>query len=190
MIRPFPLLLAVALLGAAWGPVLDTRLEPFTAHMTRHILLVALAAPALVLAFPRISQAIAPPVLVGAAFEAVVVWGWHAPHLHAMSQNAVLPFVLEQALFLFAGLAVWSGALRARVPLAGAGSLLFTSMHMTLLGALLVLAPRDLYADISGRASDLTGQQLGGILMLAIGTPAYLVGGLILSASSLREQRS
>ena len=51
-------------------------------------------------------------------------------------------------------------------------------MHMTLLGAMLVLAPRDLYAELCGTAPDLSGQQIGGLLMLGIGTPVYLAGGL------------
>jgi putative membrane protein len=61
-------------------------------------------------------------------------------------------------------------------------------MHMTLLGALLILAPRDLYAAICGTAPDLTGQQAGGMLMLAIGTPVYLLGGLLLTGRALAEE--
>ena len=75
------------------------------------------------------------------------------------------------------------------LPLAGAGGLLLTSMHMTLLGALLVLAPRDIYADICGTAPDLSGQQIGGMLMLAIGTPVYLIAGLWLTGQALQERR-
>lgn len=63
-----------------------------------------------------------------------------------------------------------------------------TSMHMTLLGALLVLAPRDIYAAICGTPPDLSGQQIGGMLMLAIGTPVYLIAGLWLTGQALREK--
>ena len=49
---------------------------------------------------------------------------------------------------------------------------------MTLLGALLILAPRDLYSAWCGLLPNLSGQQLGGMLMLGIGTPVYLVAGL------------
>ena len=95
-------------------------------------------------------------------------------------------FALEQGSFLIVGLLVWVSALRARNGLAGAGSLLLTSMHMTLLGALLILAPRDVFAEICGRAADLGGQQLGGLLMLGIGTPVYLIAGLWLVGRDLR----
>ncbi|MEQ8700099.1 MAG: cytochrome c oxidase assembly protein, partial [Bauldia litoralis] len=87
-----------------------------------------------------------------------------------------------------AGLAIWASALSPNPPLAGAGGMLLTSMHMTLLGALLVLAGGDLYAEACGRVPDLEGQQLGGLLMLAIGTPIYLLAGLALIGSVLRER--
>jgi putative membrane protein len=58
-------------------------------------------------------------------------------------------------------------------------------MHMTLLGALLILAPRDLYAEVCGLPPSLSGQQLGGMVMLAVGTPVYLLAGLALVARAL-----
>jgi putative membrane protein len=47
-------------------------------------------------------------------------------------------------------------------------------------------APADLYAAFCGTPPDLFGQQLGGLLMLGIGTPIYLGGGLWLTALALR----
>jgi len=58
-------------------------------------------------------------------------------------------------------------------------------MHMTLLGALLTLAPRVLY--VPGCVGSLGEQQLGGMMMLAIGTPIYLIAGLWLTGGALRE---
>ena len=165
-----------AILGAA-----------FPAHMIRHMGLVAVAAPLLVIGLPRLAAFAALSPLIGVVVEFAVVWGWHLPALHGLAYRAPAGFVVEQAMFLGAGLLVWAGALRAAQPLAGAGALLLTSMHMTLLGALLVLAPRDLYAEVCGIAPDLGAQQLGGIAMLAIGTPAYLAGGLWLTARALRQ---
>jgi putative membrane protein len=61
--------------------------------------------------------------------------------------------------------------------------MLLTSMHMTLLGALLILAARPLYPSaICGGPAD---QQLGGMIMLGLGTPIYLLAGLILTARAL-----
>ena len=65
----------------------------------------------------------------------------------------------------------------------GVAALLLTSMHMTLLGALLALAPRPLYHT---HAAALADQQLGGALMLAVGGAVYLGGGLLLAATLVR----
>lgn len=70
--------------------------------------------------------------------------------------------------------------------LAAAGGLLPTSMHMTLLGALLTLAPAPIHAGTCAGCGSLAGQQTGGMLMLAIGTPVYLLGGLWLVSRALR----
>lgn len=185
--RPFLAIAAVIALATAWVPDWAALAGEFPAHMLRHMTLVAIAAPLVVLALPRM-MVWAPPVIAAAAFEFIVVWAFHLPAFHASAQAGGMLFVLEQMLFLAAGLAVWASALPPAPPLAGAGGLLLTSMHMTLLGALLVLAPADLYAGMGGRAPDLGGQQLGGILMLAIGTPVYLVAGLALTAVVLKER--
>lgn len=184
-VRILPGLAAGLLLAAIWGLPLGRWMADFPAHMVRHMVLVAVAAPLLVAAFPGLAARAAVPVMAGVVLEFALVWGWHLPALHALADGFRAWFVVEQAAFLLAGLAVWAGALRARTPLAGAGGLLLTSMHMTLLGALLVLAGGDLYAEICGRPSDLGAQQWGGVLMLAIGTPAYLAGGLWLTGRAL-----
>lgn len=159
----------------------------FPAHMLRHMGLVALVAPLLVLGLPRLAARVPVSPLAGAVVEFAIVWAWHLPALHGLAWRSGPGFALEQAMFLGAGLAVWASALAGPQPMAGAGGLLVTSMHMTLLGALLILAPRDLYAAFCGYAPDLTGQQLGGMIMLAIGTPAYLAGGLWLMGQTLRN---
>lgn len=185
-VKPLPALAALVVLAFVWSPALGLLAgRDFPAHMIRHMVLVAIAPPLIVAAIPAWPAALLPAVLVGAVVEFVVVWGWHLPGLHAFARLSTAGFLAEQASFLAAGLLVWSGALAARQPLAGAGGLLLTSMHMTLLGALMILAPRDLYSAACGRPDDLGGQQLGGMLMLAIGTPAYLLGGLWLTGRAL-----
>ncbi|MEC7760896.1 MAG: cytochrome c oxidase assembly protein [Pseudomonadota bacterium] len=179
----------LGLLTVLWGAPLADWLPAFPVHMLRHMGLVALAAPLLVIGLPALAKRLAILPLLAAALEFVVVWGWHLPGAHGLGRTEALGFVAEQSSFLAVGVLVWAGCLHAGHPLAGAGGLLLTSMHMTLLGALLTLAPRDLYADICGTAPDLAGQQAGGILMLAIGTPVYLVAGLALTARALAEER-
>ena len=62
-------------------------------------------------------------------------------------------------------------------------------MHMTLLGALLALSPRPLYAH-AGEFNGLTAlddQHLGGAIMLLVGGISYLFGGLWLTVRLLRD---
>jgi putative membrane protein len=128
--------------------------------------------------------------------ELVIVWVWHAPALHEAARNAYFGLVLEQGSFLIAGLLVWLSAFGGdpaqRVQRAGAGvtALLLTSMHMTLLGALLALTPRPLYAHVTGDSplTPLEDQHLGGAIMLFVGGVAYLAGGLWLTAVLVRER--
>lgn len=186
--RLLPLLLAVLLLAAVWSAPLLTSLAgqwPFTLHMVRHMVLVAVAAPLLVLALPGLARRIPLSPLAAAVIEFFAVWTWHLGMPHALAQTSWGWFIFEQGTFLVAGYAVWASALTARSGLAGAGGLLLTSMHMTLLGALLTLAPRPLYAAICYGSDPLADQQVGGMLMLAIGGIAYLAGGLSLARRAL-----
>ena len=167
--------------------------------MIRHMVLVALAAPLLVLGFPALGRWFAIPPLMAAGMEFALVWAWHLPAAHGLAYRLPMGFVLEQASFLLAGLAVWAGCLRgaatgdAGQALAGAGGLLLVTILSGLpsagLGALLTLAPRDVYAGFCGTVPDPGGQAVGGMLMLAIGTPVYLLAGVALAARalSLRE---
>ena len=177
----------LAALAVAWSPAPGLVLDgPFAAHMLRHLLLVAVAAPLLALAMahrrPGWGQSIARvcPPLAASALEFVVVWGWHAPALHHATRASFVPLLLEQSLFLGSGLLLWATAL-AR-PQAGIVALLLTAGHMTLLGVLLALSPRPLF----GAAPIGHDQELGGVLMLAVGGAAYLAGGLMLLARLLR----
>jgi putative membrane protein len=97
-------------------------------------------------------------------------------------------------MFLLSGLLMWLSAFggdeRSARPRRAAGvvGLLLTSMHMTLLGALLALSPRPLYAHVEGfgRLAPLEDQHLGGAIMLIVGGVSYLAGGLWLMVGLLR----
>jgi putative membrane protein len=180
----------LAALAAAWlGPLPALATGSFAAHMAMHMGVVAIAAPllALGLAGGRLDPvarwpALFPPV-PWAIGELVVVWAWHTPALHHAARHAAPGLVVEQLSFLAVGLAVWisavGGGARRRADRRGAGvlALLLTSMHMTLLGALLALPPRALFHH-GGAADALSDQHLGGAIMLVVGGAAYLAGGL------------
>jgi putative membrane protein len=148
-------------LAAAWLGLPGLLLPgPFSAHMTQHMAVVAVAAP--LLAFGVAGGPLDPVRRWPAAFavvpasiaELLFVWGWHTPALHHAARNSMLAFTGEQASFLASGLWLWLSAVggerggeRQSLGRTGAGivGLLLTCMHMTLLGALLALPPRPLY---------------------------------------------
>ena len=189
---------ALVLLFAWAGPLPGLVPQSFAAHMWLHMLVVGVAVP-LIAAWlaPRlaITSALALPIVVS-LLDFVVVWGWHAPALHHASRSLPLVLVAEQASFFAISLLVWlvalSGRDRGNAAMGGAMALFFTSMHMTLLGALLGLSPRPLYEGHHGGdgwlgLAPLADQQVGGVVMLAIGGVVYLAGGLILMARVLRR---
>ncbi|WP_158043930.1 cytochrome c oxidase assembly protein [Skermanella pratensis] len=201
----WPLAAGLLLLALLWfGPLPDRARGSFAAHMVMHMGVVAVAAPLLAVgiarAFPRLVASFPPGLALAASLlEFAAVWTWHAPALHDAARAETAFLVLEQASFLAAGVLVWASAVGApgdgRLAARGAGvcALLITSMHMVLLGALLLFAPRPLYAcaEVCSPAAALTplgDQQLGGALMLIIGGTAYLAGGLALLSSVLRDR--
>ena len=103
------------------------------------------------------------------------------------------PFIAEQSMFLVSGILLWLSAFGGATHSAsrraqGVVGLLLTSMHMTLLGALLALAQRNLYSHGVLEAGSLDDQHLGGAIMLVIGGVSYLAGGLWLTAELMRER--
>ncbi|WP_312405922.1 cytochrome c oxidase assembly protein [Rhizobium sp.] len=194
----------VVLLGALWGLLLPfADRGSFTIHMIAHMGVVAGAAPliAIGLSGTRIDLPARWPwfsPIVASIVELVAVWLWHIPVFRALSESSPPVAALEQATFLAAGLALWLSCLggleagRDGRRLAGAVGLLFTSMHMTLLGALLTLSPRALYGEgeVSCFGIPLTpivDQQAGGVIMLLVGAAVYLAGGVSLLATTLNS---
>ena len=200
MPSPF-FLLGLLLLTAVWlGPLPERAVQSFAAHMTMHMGVVALAAPLLALGIAggtrdpvRKAPALFAPIPISLV-ELFIVWAWHAPVLHHAARHSLMGLVIEQSLFLLSGLLVWLSAFggepRQRSNRAAAGiiALLLTSMHMTLLGALLALPLRPLYAHAGGIAglTPLQDQQLGGAIMLVVGGVSYLLGGLWLTTRLLK----
>lgn len=189
-------------LAAAWlGPLPQLARRAFWAHMTMHMGVVAVVAPLLALgvAGGRLDPVRKTPKLFApipaSVLELVVVWAWHAPALHHAARHSTAGLVAEQGMFLFVGLLLWLSACggeaerRGNRTATGVVGLLLTAMHMTLLGALLALTPRPLYAHSGGFVglTSLEDQHLGGAIMLLSGGVAYLLGGLWLTSGLLRR---
>jgi putative membrane protein len=200
------LALGLLTLAAAWlGPLPLLAREAFFAHMTMHMAVVAVAAPLLALGVVggRLDPARAAPGVFApvqaSLVELVIVWAWHTPVLHHAARHHTTAFIVEQGLFFVAGVYLWLSAfggegskIKSRNA-AGIVGLLLTAMHMTLLGALLALAPRPLYTHLNERVGGFAGlaplddQHLGGAIMLLVGGLSYLLGGLWLTVRLLRE---
>ena len=192
--RRIALIAGLAILPAAWGVV---RLPGgMIGHMAGHMAVVAIAAPLIAIGLrggrwdPARLGWIAP--LPMSVVELLVVWGWHLPVARAWVALSPLATMLEQAMFLGAGLLLWAASLGGHAPerrAAGVIALLLTSMHMTLLGALIALAPRPLFA-MHGHIGmgALADQQLGGVVMLLVGAGSYLAGGVAMLAGVLHVE--
>ncbi|MCG6154612.1 cytochrome c oxidase assembly protein [Rubinisphaera margarita] len=193
----------ISLIIAWMGPLPRLAHEAFFAHMTMHMLVVAVAAPMLGLAiagsrfdpvmkWPRIFS----PIPASVA-ELIIVWAWHAPQPHHLARMHTWGLFAEQGSFLLAGIIVWLSAFGGLLPrsrgrsAAGVIGLLLTSMHMTLLGALLALAPRSVYDHHQGFGSmtALEDQHLGGAIMLVVGGIAYLWGGVALTVGLVQDRK-
>ncbi|SMH29995.1 cytochrome c oxidase assembly protein [Mesorhizobium australicum] len=190
-----------AVLATVWlGPFLTEWRGSFASGMVAHMAVVAIASPLIAVGLPdRLRPGPGMPAalpVLASLFELLVVWGWHAPAARELVESWSAITVLEQTSFLAAGLLLWSTSFagRERIHAAtGAGALLLTSIHMTLLGALLALSPRPLYG-----AGEITcfgvvldagqDQQLGGVIMLAVGAVVYLLGGLRLAGRLLSHE--
>lgn len=192
------------LLVAAWaGPLPSLVPDSFAAHMALHMAVVGIAIPILAAGIapviadhPLLRSQLLLPIAVS-LFDLIVVWGWHTPVLHHASRSSNWALAYEQISFALASLLVWLLSLaaprgrRKSAALAGALTLFFTSMHMTLLGALIGLANRPIYPGHDHHQpfglTALADQQVGGVIMLAIGGVIYLFGGLMLAARALNR---
>lgn len=191
----------VALYLALVGPLEAHAGRSFTAHMAQHMVLIALAAPLLVLAdlelrlLPRCLRR-SPPA---AAFflHGALIWLWHAPPafeaaLHQPALHATEHLSLFGSALIFWSTLLHSGRDRHAGLGAGAFWALATVMHTGLLGALITFAPAPLYPSyreaVAGAAlSPLEDQQLAGLIMWIPTGLAYLGAGLGLSAAWLRS---
>ncbi|MEC4723117.1 cytochrome c oxidase assembly protein [Noviherbaspirillum sp. CPCC 100848] len=144
----------------------------FAAHMSQHMLLIAVGAPLLALARPvplliaglprplrqlhrwsgflyRIRSPMNRPA-TAFSLHAFIIWVWHSPVLFELALHHAWIHVAEHLCFLVSGLLFW-GSIQRNCGVDGKGYgmailwLLATIMHTGLLGALLTFSPKVLY---------------------------------------------
>lgn len=179
------LLLAASLVS----PLCNLSVALFAAREAQHVVLLLVAAPLLAAAClgpglrndgdPQRGLATS-TVLFGTAF-----WFWHAPAAYDASLRGDLAYAAMHVSMIGTAVLFWRGLFRAwqRRPHLAALAALVTTIHMGVLGALLTLAPRALYAShldttLPWGLTPIEDQQLGGLVM-------WVPGGLVLLAVSL-----
>lgn len=153
----------------------------FSAHMAQHELLMALAAPLLVLGRPVLAVLWALPVgwrraigrwagtapvrnawraltwpSVAWVLHAIAIWAWHAPRFYDAAVARESVHALQHASFLGTALLFWWALIHGHAARRRHGAavlyLFTTAVHTTALGAVLTLASRPLYPAYTSTA--------------------------------------
>jgi putative membrane protein len=176
--------LALATLAVAFvSPLCALSAALFSARVVHHVLLIAVAAPLLAIAWP--ARKPLPPALAFVGSTAIL-WAWHLPAAYDLALSNLAVYWVMQLSLLGSATVFWRTALD-RGETRGRGLLLILAgyMQMALLGALLTFAPLPLYA-IHAAAPLVWGfwpiadQQLGGLIMwVPAGVPFFAFGALL-----------
>lgn len=188
------------LLVAFVSPLCALASALFSARVLHHILLVAVAAPLLVLALGRRPWRPRAPHVAFAA-HTLLFWLWHSPVAYQFALSSHAAYWLMQLSLLGSAVWLWMVALDQRTSAGNACALLFgTVLQMGMLAALLTFSRGPLYdAHVSTTAafglSPLEDQQLAGVLMWVPAAGPYLVAMLwririLLSQNSLDRPAS
>ncbi len=170
----------------------------FSARVVHHMLLVAVAAPLIALAFPARSPV--GPRWLGLAtmVHILTLWVWHAPQPYAFALSGDGAYWFMEVTLLASAFAFWRGVLGLRSATASAlFAHLTVIVQMGLLGALITFAPAPLYAQhvlttMPYGLTALEDQQLAGLVMWVPALVPYLLAALsgivrLVSAEDARE---
>ena len=182
----------------------------FCAHMIQHELLMAVAAPLLVLGRPVIAviwqlpphrRPYARPLLhilqqpaLASIVHFAALWLWHIPTLFQSTLTSDLAHSLQHTSFFVSALWFWWAVLGTNSTSRFTTGLLLlftTAIHTSILGALLTFSNTVWYPAYSNTAAwgltPLEDQQLGGLIMWVPAGFAYVIAALALMAQWLRH---
>jgi len=135
--------------------------------------------------------------LVAWSLYAVAMWAWHLPAFYASALRDPFVHDLQHLSFFASGCIFWRVLLDPRsrqrtVGLLAVVYLFTTTLHATLLGVLMTLAPTPWYPDYVGRTTlwQLTAmedQQLAGLIMWMPACAAYLLIAVVAVAEVLGQ---
>ena len=178
---------AIVLAIAFVSPLCAMTTALFSARAIHHILLYAVAAPLLAMAFP-----FRPRFPTSAAFlgSTVVLWAWHLPALYSAALSSTVVYWVLQGLLVSTAWLFWSQLMDIKCPaLSALPVIALGAGQMGLLAALLTFAPDPLYAEhltttAAFGLSPLEDQQLAGLVMWVPGMAVFLVLALWLGRRS------
>jgi putative membrane protein len=171
---------AIVVLAIAFiSPLCALSSALFSARVVHHVLLVAVAAPLLALAFPqRRAGLLAFPF----AISALVLWGWHVPFAYDLALSHVGVYWIMQLSLLGSAIWFWRAVLGSgRSPVEALVLVVAGFAQMGMLGAILTFAPAQLYAahetaPMLWGLLPLADQQLGGLIMwVPAGVPYAII---------------
>ena len=172
------------------SPLCALTVALFSARVVHHVLLVAIAAPLLALAWPRRleAQALLVPLTL---LHTAIFWLWHAPDAYGLALGNTAIYWLMQVTLLGSATLLWSALFAASTARALA-ALLFLTIQMGLLGALLVFADSPLYlphltTTIPFNLTPRDDQQLAGLIMWVPASIPYLALALLRLMNWLRQ---
>lgn len=172
---------AVAVLGVIFvSPLCALSSALFAARTVHHVLLVAVGAPLIAWAAPRMK---AGPLALATAAQAAVFWAWHAPAAYGWALSNDGAYWLMQLSLLGTAAWFWAAIRRASAPGAVA-ALLVAMVAMGLLGALLTFTGEPVYAPhflttATWGLTPLADQQAAGLIMWAPAAAVYLAAALL-----------
>lgn len=201
--------LAIALLS----PIHELGEELFSAHMIQHELLMAIAAPLLVVGNPAVPLLWGTPVRarspIGHAFgsrpvqaiwsfitrplvaflaHAAAIWIWHAPRLYDASVTSELVHSAQHLSFLGTALLFWWSLFHSRQRKGSEGAailyLFLTGIHTTLLGALLATSDSAIYSVYTDATTRVWGLTAIDDVQLG-GIIMWVPGGLVYLGAAL-----
>jgi putative membrane protein len=183
---------SLALMGLMFiSPLCALSSALFSARVLHHVLLIAAVAPLLALAFP-LRRFPSPPFAALVGLSTITLWVWHMPAPYGWGLASVPGYWLMQTSLLLSAWLLWRAIfLSMAQPGAALVALAATIGQMGLLAALIVFAPRPLYAvhfasTAAWGINPLSDQQLAGLLMWVPASLPYLGVGLWLVWSSLQ----
>ncbi|WP_448502672.1 cytochrome c oxidase assembly protein [Sphingomonas sp.] len=178
--------LALAVLTVAFvSPLCALSSSLFAARTVHHVLIVAVAAPALAAALPRRAQGGMAGVALG--LSTAILWGWHLPAAYTAALDHPAVYWAMQVSLLASATWFWHALFaRGASPATALVAVAAAVGQMGLLGAILTFAPRPLYAHhliapYEWGLTPLQDQQLAGLIMWAPAMIPYFAIGVAIA---------